>query len=226
MAGRPLLANPRQSWPGAGTGLPRTRVTGGTHPAAVGREACGSAGDGQGRRCLDVVQIRCLGVSRPLSPPRCGRRGGHPPRDAHRDLRTDPEAVAEDQRGPRVAGAEGGEAHRGQEAGRWSLCPPRGLGGTTQEPPSPAAPGQPPMPLEPIPPVRTGELHHLWGRLSHFPLGPSEENLRPCLRRRLGPCSDALVPWAPLEPAQGAGKMPREGCPRGLHQAPGARVGL
>lgn len=103
------------------------------------------------------------------------------------------------------------------------LCARRG-GGTTQEPPSPAAPGQPPMPLEPVPPVRTGELHHLWGHLSHFPLGPSEENLRPCLSRRLGPFSDTLVPWAPLEPAQGAGKMPREGCPRGLHQAPGARV--
>lgn len=107
------------------------------------------------------------------------------------------------------------------------LCARRGAGDHPgpQEPPSPAAPGQPPMLLEPVPPVRTGELHHLWGRLSHFPLGPSEENLRPCLSRWLGPCSDSLVPWAPLKPAQGAGEVQREGCPRGLLQAPGAHVG-
>lgn len=53
-------------------------------------------------------------------PCRGGRWGGHPAGDADRDLRAHPQARAEDQRGPRVPGAEGGEAHRGQETGE---CP-------------------------------------------------------------------------------------------------------
>lgn len=50
-------------------------------------------------------------------PLRGGRWRGHPTGDADRDLRAHPQAWAEDQRGPRVPGAEGGEAHRGQETG-------------------------------------------------------------------------------------------------------------
>lgn len=49
--------------------------------------------------------------------PRGGRWGGHPQGDSGRNLWEDQEEGAEDKRGPRVSGSEGGETHSGEETG-------------------------------------------------------------------------------------------------------------